>query len=85
MLGTYGTPKIEIVSGSGSYVVDSDGRKYLDLLAGIAVSALGHAHPAIATAVAQQAQTLVHTSNLYAHPSGLALAEKLLEIGRAHV
>lgn len=83
MLATYGTPKIEIVSGSGAYVTDSNGRRYLDLLAGIAVSSLGHSHPAIVRAISQQAQTLIHTSNLYAHPSAMALAEKLLELAES--
>jgi acetylornithine aminotransferase len=77
MLGNYGTPPVAIARGSGSRVWDVDGREYLDLLGGIAVSSLGHAHPAITQAVARQAATLVHTSNLYLHEPGVALAERL--------
>ncbi|WP_245557405.1 acetylornithine transaminase [Corynebacterium terpenotabidum] len=77
---TYGTPAIELVSGSGSRVTDSDGRGYIDLLAGIAVNALGHAHPAIVEAVSTQIATLGHTSNIFAHPQVIALAGKLRDL-----
>ena len=77
MLGNYGLPPVALERGSGSTVWDVDGRAYLDLLAGIAVSSLGHAHPAIAEAVARQASTLVHTSNLAMHEPGIELAERL--------
>lgn len=77
MLRNYGTPPVALASGQGAVVTDVDGNEYVDLLAGIAVSSLGHAHPAIAAAVARQAATLVHTSNLYLHEPGVALAERL--------
>ncbi len=77
MLRNYGTPPVALARGAGAVVTDVDGTEYVDLLAGIAVSSLGHAHPAIAEAVARQAATLVHTSNLYLHEPGVALAERL--------
>lgn len=80
MMANYGTPPIALAYGKGCYVVDADGREYLDLLAGIAVSTLGHGHPAIAEAVARQATQLVHTSNLYMHEPGLELAERLIDL-----
>ncbi len=64
----------------GAVVTDADGRAYLDLLGGIAVNALGHAHPAIVEAVSRQVATLGHVSNFFTHPTVLALAEKLLDI-----
>lgn len=73
----YGTPTIELVSGKGSVVKDSNGNSYLDFLAGIATNVLGHAHPAIVNAVSKQISTLGHISNFYAHPNVLELAEKL--------
>ena len=76
----YGTPSIELVSGKGSIVKDSQGRTYLDFLAGIATNVLGHAHPAIVKAVSKQIATLGHVSNFYAHPNVLELAEKLQKI-----
>jgi acetylornithine aminotransferase len=77
MLRNYGTPPIAIARGSGATVWDVDGREYLDLLGGIAVSSLGHAHPAIVEAVSRQVATLAHTSNLAVHEPGVALAERL--------
>lgn len=77
VMPTYGTPAINLVSGKGSRVTDSDGKEYIDLLAGIAVNALGHAHPAIVEAVSTQIATLGHTSNIFAHPQVIALANKL--------
>ena len=73
----YGTPTIELVSGKGSVVKDSNGNTYLDFLAGIATNVLGHAHPAVVKAVTKQIATLGHVSNFYAHPNALELAEKL--------
>jgi acetylornithine aminotransferase len=73
----YGTPSIELVSGKGSVVKDAQGNAYLDFLAGIATNVLGHAHPAIVTAVSKQVSTLGHVSNFYAHPNALELAERL--------
>ena len=74
---TYGTPPRELVSGRGTIVADAEGNEYLDLLSGIAVNALGHAHPAIVDAVTNQIATLSHTSNLFAHPQVIKLAERL--------
>ena len=73
----YGTPTIELVSGKGSVVKDSNGNNYLDFLVGIATNVLGHAHPAVVKAVTKQIATLGHVSNFYAHPNVLELAEKL--------
>lgn len=76
----YGTPTIELVSGKGSIVKDSNGNSYLDFLAGIATNVLGHAHPAIVKSVSKQIATLGHVSNFYAHPNVLELAEKLQKL-----
>jgi acetylornithine aminotransferase len=80
MLPTYRTPPIALVRGEGAYVWDADGHRYLDLLAGIAVTSLGHAHPAVRAAVDAQLATLGHTSNLYITEPAVALAERLLEL-----
>lgn len=80
MADNYGTPKIALVRGSGARVWDEDGTEYLDLLAGIAVNALGHAHPAVIEAVTAQLGTLGHTSNLAATPPAIELAERLLDL-----
>lgn len=74
---TYGTPPRELVSGRGTIVTDAEGNEYLDLLSGIAVNALGHAHPAIVDAVTNQIAKLSHTSNVFAHPQVIKLAERL--------
>ncbi len=79
MMPTY-APPIALVRGAGSTVWDADGRPYLDLIAGIAVSSLGHGHPAIVEAVTRQVSTLAHTSNLVANEPSIALAEKLLSL-----
>ena len=76
-LGNYATPSIELVRGVGSRVWDSEGNGYLDLVAGIAVSSLGHGHPAVIDAVSSQVSQIAHTSNLYANQPALALAKKL--------
>ena len=77
MMRNYGTPPVALSHGSGAHVWDVDGRQYLDLVGGIAVSSLGHAHPAVVDAVSTQVATLAHTSNLAIHEPGLALAERL--------
>jgi acetylornithine/N-succinyldiaminopimelate aminotransferase len=77
MMRNYATPPIAIVRGEGCRVQDADGRDYLDLLGGIAVSSLGHAHPALVDAVTAQVARLAHTSNLYINPVALALSERL--------
>ena len=73
----YGVPSISLVKGKGSEVFDVEGKKYLDLLGGIATNVLGHAHPAIVKAVSRQVGTLGHVSNFYAHPNVIELAQKL--------
>ena len=78
MLPTYAEPAITLVRGSGAQVWDDQGRSYLDLVAGIAVNALGHAHPAVVEAVSRQVATLGHTSNLVANEPSVRLAERLL-------
>jgi len=77
ILPTYATPPLALVRGSGAHVWDADGCEYVDLLAGIAVSALGHAHPAVVAAVSRQVATLGHTSNLVINAPAVALAERL--------
>ncbi len=77
MMDNYGTPPVALAAGSGVRVTDVEGNQYLDFVAGIAVSALGHAHPAIVEAVSRQVATLAHTSNLAIHQPGVELAEKL--------
>ncbi|MFD9828332.1 acetylornithine transaminase [Tsukamurella tyrosinosolvens] len=79
VMDTYGTPPIALVSGRGATVTDADGKEYVDLLGGIAVNALGHAHPKIIEAVTQQVSTLGHVSNLYISEPVVRLAERLTE------
>ncbi len=78
LMGNYGIPPVALVRGKGCLVWDADGREYTDLIAGIAVSALGHAHPAITEAVTRQVNAIAHTSNLFLHEGEIALAERLL-------
>ncbi|HMC69000.1 MAG TPA: acetylornithine transaminase [Mycobacteriales bacterium] len=80
MARNYGTPSLSLVRGEGCRVWDADGVDYLDLVAGIAVSSLGHAHPAIVDAVSTQVRRIAHTSNLYLNEPGISLAERLVEI-----
>ncbi len=77
VMNTYGRMPVHFVSGNGSYLEDTEGKRYLDGLTGIAVCGLGHAHPHVAQAIAKQASTLIHTSNLYEIPLQTALAERL--------
>jgi acetylornithine aminotransferase len=79
MAPNYPTPALQLVSGKGAKVTDGEGRTYTDLLAGIAVSSLGHAHPALVRAVTTQVGLIAHTSNLYANAPSLRLAERLQE------
>jgi acetylornithine/N-succinyldiaminopimelate aminotransferase len=76
----YGVPPVAITRGQGCRVTDADGREYLDLIAGIAVSSLGHAHPAIVEAVSRQVAQVAHTSNLFLHEREIELAERLLSL-----
>ena len=78
LMPNYGVPPVAITRGEGCRVWDADGREYLDLIAGIAVSSLGHAHPAIVAAVTRQVAEVAHTSNLFLHERELELAERLL-------
>ncbi|MGC8485082.1 MAG: aspartate aminotransferase family protein [Candidatus Baltobacteraceae bacterium] len=77
LLANYSRAPIRFVAGEGCYLIDENGRRYLDAIAGIAVCALGHAHPGIADAVARQARQLVHASNLYYHEPSGELAREL--------
>jgi acetylornithine/N-succinyldiaminopimelate aminotransferase len=80
MMDNYGTPPLALVRGDGAVVTDETGRQYVDLLGGIAVNALGHAHPAVVAAVNQQIATLGHVSNFYVTEPSVALAELLLAL-----
>ncbi len=83
LLGVFGRPLAVLDHGRGAEVWDVDGRRYLDLLGGIAVNVLGHAHPALTRAVAAQAEALVHVSNFFTTEPQVALAERLLGIAGA--
>ncbi|MET3986246.1 acetylornithine transaminase [Streptomyces sp. PvR034] len=76
----YGTPALALVRGAGAQVWDADGKQYTDFVGGIAVNALGHAHPAVVGAVSAQIASLGHVSNLYASEPVLALGERLLQL-----
>jgi acetylornithine/N-succinyldiaminopimelate aminotransferase len=80
LMNNYGTPSLALVRGDGATVWDESGRSYVDLLGGIAVNVLGHAHPAVVAAVGKQIATLGHVSNLYAAEPPIALAELLLAL-----
>ncbi len=86
LMNTFGPPKLVLTRGEGAYVWDDTGKQYLDLLGGIAVNSLGHAHPALVNAVTTQFQTLGHVSNFFATEPQVTLAERLLDLlvdGRA--
>ncbi|CUU61020.1 acetylornithine aminotransferase [Parafrankia irregularis] len=80
VMATYGRPSIALTRGAGAHVWDADGREYVDLIAGVAVSVLGHCHPAVRAAVVAQLDTLGHTSNLYVNTPQVLLAERLMEL-----
>ena len=80
MMNNYGTPQIALVRGEGAVVTDENGKEYVDFLGGIAVNALGHAHPAVVAAVTQQIQQLGHVSNFFVAEPTVALAELLLAL-----
>ncbi len=80
IMNTFGPPKLTLARGEGAHVWDTEGREYVDLLGGIAVNALGHAHPALVAAVTEQLGTLGHISNFFASEPQIALAEKLLAL-----
>ncbi|PSL39085.1 acetylornithine aminotransferase [Labedella gwakjiensis] len=77
MMRTFGPTQALLVRGEGCWVEDEDGTRYLDFLAGIAVNALGHAHPVMVEAISRQAATLIHVSNYFSTPPQLELAERL--------
>ncbi|WP_231686066.1 acetylornithine transaminase [Arthrobacter sp. ZBG10] len=83
LMGVFGTPQRVLVRGAGCLVWDADGKEYLDLLGGIAVNALGHAHPFVTSVIASQLATLGHVSNFFTSPTQIALAEKLLALAKA--
>lgn len=83
LMGVFGTPQRVLVRGAGALVWDADGKEYLDLLGGIAVNALGHAHPFVTSVISSQLATLGHVSNFFTSPTQIALAEKLLELVQA--
>src|SRR4029077_15916824 len=80
VLQTYKRNAVTLVRGEGVRLYDVDGREYLDLLSGIGVASLGHAHPGLARVIAEQAGTLIHTSNLFYHPYQGLLAERLAKL-----
>ena len=84
VMNTFGTPKRVFVRGEGCYLWDAEGRRYLDLLSGLAVNALGHAHPTVLSAVTGQIATLGHVSNFFATPGQVALAERLTSMTSAY-
>ncbi|MFE1585691.1 acetylornithine transaminase [Streptomyces sp. NPDC058737] len=79
LMNNYGTPRLPLVRGEGSRLWDADGTEYLDFVGGIAVNALGHAHPAVVDAVSRQIAALGHVSNLFIAEPPVALAERLLQ------
>lgn len=80
IMNTYGRLPVTFVSGQGSWLTDAEGRRYLDALSGIAVCGLGHAHPAVSAAICKQAETLIHTSNLYSIERQQSLADALVRV-----
>jgi acetylornithine/N-succinyldiaminopimelate aminotransferase len=80
VLQTYRRQPVTFVRGQGVHLYDAEGREYLDLLSGIGVAALGHSHPGLARAIAEQSETLIHTSNLFYHPLQGQLAERLANL-----
>ncbi|HEY3529966.1 MAG TPA: acetylornithine transaminase [Nocardioides sp.] len=80
LMNTFGPPQLVLTRGKGARVWDEDGNEYVDLLGGIAVNALGHAHPAVVEAVTRQLSTLGHVSNFFATDPQITLAERLLDL-----
>jgi predicted acetylornithine/succinylornithine family transaminase len=77
LMPTYGPPRVQFVRGQGSWLWDRDERRYLDMLSGLGVTGLGHSHPAVAEALAEQAQTLLHVSNLFGNDIAWQVATTL--------
>jgi acetylornithine aminotransferase len=80
LMNTFGPPQLVLARGKGAHVWDEDGHEYVDLLGGIAVNSLGHAHPAVVEAVTHQLETLGHVSNFFATAPQITLAERLLDL-----
>ncbi|MFJ3335764.1 acetylornithine transaminase [Streptomyces sp. NPDC086766] len=80
LMNNYGTPRLPLVRGEGTRLWDADGKEYTDFVGGIAVNALGHAHPAVVEAVSRQIASLGHVSNLFVAEPPVALAERLLQL-----
>jgi len=83
LMGNYGIPPLTFVRGAGTELFDDAGHRYLDFLCGLAVTGLGHAHPRVAAAVAEQAATLIHVSNLFVTEPQLEVAERLDRLVRS--
>src|SRR5690242_21373286 len=83
LLGVFGRPPLVLSHGDGCWVWDVDGNRYLDLVGGIAVNALGHGHPALVSAVSKQAGEAIHVSNLFTSEVQIRLAERLIEVADA--
>ena len=80
LMSNYAVPSITLVKGKGSIVFDAEGKKYIDMLGGIATNILGHSHPAVVSAVNRQIKTLSHVSNFYSHPNAIELAQILVRL-----
>jgi len=80
LMSNYAVPSITLIAGKGSIVFDADGKKYIDMLGGIATNILGHSHPAVVSAVNRQIKTLSHVSNFYSHPNAIELAQILVRL-----
>ena len=80
LMSNYAVPSITLIKGKGSIVFDADGKKYIDMLGGIATNILGHSHPAVVSAVTRQIKTLSHVSNFYSHPNAIELAQILVRL-----
>ena len=80
LMSNYAVPSITLIKGKGSIVFDADGKKYIDMLGGIATNILGHSHPSVVTAVNRQIKTLSHVSNFYSHPNAIELAQILVRL-----
>ena len=83
LINVFGTPQLVLERGDGAWVWDIDGKRYLDLVGGIAVNALGHNHPALVAAVSKQVGEMAHISNFYTSRVQVELAERVLEIAQA--
>ncbi|HEX6054787.1 MAG TPA: acetylornithine transaminase [Intrasporangium sp.] len=83
MVQVFGQPQLVLASGHGCWVTDVDGKRYLDLLSGIAVNALGHGHPALVQAIAKQAEQAIHISNFFTSEPAILLAERLIALAGA--